>query len=81
MSSETIETRAHTTREGVLNLSVDVGMPDADVSVVVQVRPLAAPHDVDANGWPRGFFERVAGSIPQLERAPQGQFETRLPIE
>ena len=81
MLTETIETSGHTTREGVLNLSVNVGMADADVAVVVQVRPLAPPADVDANGWPKGFFDRVAGSMPELRRAPQGQFETRLALE
>ena len=81
MVTETIETCGHTTRDGVLNLSVNVGMADADVAVVVQVRPLAPPGEVDANGWPKGIFERVAGSMPELQRAPQGQFEERLALE
>lgn len=40
-------------------------------------------HDTEANGWPEGFFERVAGSIadPTFERPPQGNTETRLPLE
>ena len=63
---ETIETCGHTTREGMLNLSVKVGVPDADVAVVVHVKPLAVPGEVDANGWPKGFFERVAGSMPEF---------------
>jgi hypothetical protein len=81
MSTETIEARARTTRDGVLNLSVQVGMADADVAVVVHVRPLAPAGDVDANGWPKGFFDRLAGSMPELQRAPQGQFEERLALE
>ena len=81
MVTETIETCGHTTRDGVLNLSVNVGMADADVAVVVQVRPLAPPGEVDANGWPMGFFDRVASSMPDLRRAPQGQFEERLALE
>jgi len=81
MLTETIETRAHTTRDGVLNLSVNVGTADADVAVVVQVRPLAPTGDADENGWPKGFFDRVAGSMPELQRAPQGRFEARLPLE
>lgn len=78
MLNETIKIQAHTTKEGVLNLSVDVGLADADVAVVVQVRPLAPTGELDENGWPRGFFDRVAGSMPDLQRAPQGQFEERL---
>jgi hypothetical protein len=81
MLPETIETRARTTPDGVLNLSVNVGIADADVAVTVQVRPLAPAGEVDANGWPKGFFDRVAGSMPELRRAPQGQFEERLPLE
>ncbi len=45
MLPELIETRAHTTRDGMLNLSVNVGV-----------------------------------AMPELERAPQGQFEERLPL-
>ena len=81
MLSQTVETRAHTTRDGVLNLSIKVGMTDADVAVSVRVSPLASTSDVDANGWPKGFFEQVAGSMPNLERAPQGDFEERLPLQ
>jgi hypothetical protein len=80
MLSETIETRAHTTHDGILHLSVDVGVADIDVAVTVQVRPIGT-EDVDANGWPKGFFGRVAGSMPELQRAPQGDFEQRTPLE
>lgn len=37
---------------------------------------------LDANGWPIGFFEETAGSIPDLpEREDQGEFEQRLELE
>jgi hypothetical protein len=62
-------------------LSVDVQVPDTDVAVVVTVTPVAAESRVDANGWPEGFFERVAGSMPELLRGSQGEFEDRLPLE
>ena len=81
MLNETIETRGHTTKDGILNLSVKVGAADADVAVVVQVRALTLAEGVDANGWPTDFFERVAGSMPDLQRAPQGEFEDRLTLE
>ena len=61
MLTETIEARGHTTQEGVLNLSGHVGLADADVAVVMRVKPLHPASEVDENGWPRGFFERVAG--------------------
>ena len=81
MSSKTVETRAHTTKDGRLNLSVDVDVADADVAVVVTVTPVAAGSAVDENGWPEGFFDRVAGSMPDLRRGSQGDFEERLPLE
>ncbi len=81
MMTETIEARGHTTREGVLNLSVNVGLADADVFVVIRVKPVISADAVDEHGWPLGFFDQVAGSMPDLQRAPQGQFEERLTLE
>jgi hypothetical protein len=80
MLSETVETLARTTPDGLLTLSVHVGVADADVAVSVRVTPLRPSGDLDANGWPRGFFDQVAGSMPNLQRAPQGQFERRLAL-
>jgi hypothetical protein len=38
--------------------------------------------ELDANGWPIGFFEETAGSIPDLpEREDQGEYEQRLELE
>ena len=81
MSSKTIETRAHTTKDGRLNLSVDVDVADADVAVVVTITPVTVGSRVDENGWPKGYFDGVAGSMPELRRASQGEFEERLPLE
>ena len=77
MLNEIIESRGHTTEDGTLNLTVNVGVADADVAVTVQVRPLNPVNELDANGWPLDFFERVAGSMPDLQRASQGEFEER----
>ena len=81
MLNETIETRGHTTKDGTLNLSVKVGAVDADVAVIVQVRAVTPEDCVDANGWPVDFFERVAGSMPGLQRSPQGNFKDRIAFE
>jgi len=53
MSSKTVETRAHTTKDGRLKLSVDVDVADADAAVAVTVTPVAGGSGVDENGWPR----------------------------
>ncbi len=81
MLNETIETREHTTGDGTLNLSVNVGVADVDVAVTVQVRSVRQAGELDANGWPSDFFERVAGSMPDLQRGPQGKFEERRAFE
>lgn len=81
MWNETIETRGHTAKDGTLNLTVKVGAADADVEVTVQVRAVSPSERVDANGWPIDFFEQVAGSMPDLQRGPQGEFENRLAFE
>jgi hypothetical protein len=32
--------------------------------------------------WPEGFFEQTAGALPDLpEREPQGEHQTREPLE
>jgi len=64
-----------------LNIRLNVGIPDADVSVTIHVEPLSTPRSAGPNGWPVGYFERVAGSMPDLERGPQGSFEERLALE
>jgi len=81
MWNETIETRGHTSKDGTLNLTVKVGAADADVEITVQVRTVSSSESVDANGWPVDFFDRIAGSMPELQRPPQGEFEKRLPLE
>ena len=81
MASKTIETRGHTTKDGRLNLSLDVEVPDADVDVIMTVTPVPVGSRVDENGWPEGFFDHVAGSMPDLRRGSQGEFEERLPLE
>jgi hypothetical protein len=38
--------------------------------------------ELDANGWPVGFFEQTFGSIPDFpERESQGEYEEREPLE
>ena len=80
MLNDSIETRAHTAKDGTLKLTVNVGLPDADVDVSIHVTPVT-PSSADENGWPNGFFERVAGSMPELRRAPQGDYEQRSSLE
>ena len=81
MNPGTITASGHTNANGVLHLSLNVGVADADVAIAVQVKPRPAANETDPNGWPLGFFDRVAGSMPDLVRAPQGTFEDRAALD
>ncbi len=52
----------------------DVNGQEVDVQAV---------QPTDENGWPVGFFEATAGAWvgEPLERAPQGEYETRLSFD
>jgi|GEM_PF-2122251 len=43
----------------------------------------AQPEQLDANGWPIGFFEATAGCFQgePLVREPQGDYEQRLALD
>ena len=64
-----LKLRSRAGADGVLNLKVPVGAADAEVEVVVvfqlveRAQPLKTPEEL---GWPPGFFERTAGSIPDF---------------
>ena len=79
--NEVIVTSGHTAEDGTLKLSVKIGIPNADVAVTVQVRRLTRSEQLDENGWPLGYFEKIPGSMPDLERAPQVAFEKRQSLE
>jgi hypothetical protein len=71
MQTKTIRSIEHTTADGKLSLTLDLGLPNADVSVVMEVKEMSRT-EVDANGWPIGYFDTVPGSMPELKRMPQG---------
>jgi hypothetical protein len=56
-------------------------LPMTTVAVVVIATPVTGGSDVEENGSAKGFFDRVAGSMPELRRGSQGEFEERLPLE
>jgi hypothetical protein len=64
-----LKLRSRVGADGVLNLSVPVGVTNADVEVVVVfqlVERAQSPKTPEELGWPAGFFEQTAGSIPDL---------------
>lgn len=64
-----LKLRSHVGADGVLNLSVPVGVTDAEVEVIVvfqMVEQVQTSKTAEELGWPPGFFERTAGSIPDF---------------
>jgi hypothetical protein len=74
MQTKTIRSLEHTSADGKLTLRLDVGFSNADVSVVTEVKEMSRT-DVDANGWPIGYFERIPGSMPDMKLAVRHGFE------
>lgn len=83
---ESIKLRSHVGSDGILKIEVPVGVKDADLDVVLNVVPVEnevptkTPEEL---GWPEGFFEKTAGAWAgePLMREPQGEYETRKPLE
>ena len=75
--------RSHVGSDGILKLQVPVGLKDTDLEVMVIVQSLETPKTKtpETVGWPSGFFEQTFGSIPDLERFPQGELPERESIE
>jgi hypothetical protein len=74
---QSLQLTTRTKEDGTLTLSVPTTMPCEDVDVTIEYRAVRDIGEVDGNGWPIGFFERTAGSIPDIERLPQGEYDAR----
>ncbi len=76
----------HVGKDGILKLEMPIDFRDTEVDVVLVVNASGVEHNVKAKpgkqGWPPGFLDRFAGSMPDLPpRAPQGEFEIRDTLE
>ncbi len=79
-----IKLQSHVGSDGILKLEVPVGIADADLEVVLVLEPLApkAIRTPEELGWPPGFFEKTAGSIPDFpDIEPEGDYEIREELE
>lgn len=54
--------------------------PGCDETWTPPPSPPSPVSELNTNGWPVNFFERVAGSMPNLQRASQGELEERRPF-
>lgn len=71
----TIPVKTRLEADGILNLRVPTGLPEADVEVVVVVQPVEAR----TNTWPEDFLQETYGAFADqpFERGNQGVFEAR----
>lgn len=81
---QSITLRSHIGSDGILHLDVPVGVHDAEIEVTVTIQPVDPQPEAktpEELGWPPGFFDRTFGSIPDLEREPQGEIQEREPFD
>ena len=77
-------------RETIKNVPSVISVPkelrNRDVEITIRILDEETENGkavkVDKNGYPIGFFEETAGSLADdpIERAPQGEYETREEI-
>lgn len=78
-----VKLHSHVGRDGLLKLEVPVGLAETDVEIMIILHPIEPVTPSTAKtpeelGWPPGFFERTAGSIPDFpDIEPEGDFEIR----
>ncbi|MDZ8069919.1 MAG: hypothetical protein RMY64_30645 [Nostoc sp. DedQUE08] len=75
---DSIKIRSHVGKDGILHLDIPVEMPDTEIEVTVTIQRVTP----EQRGWMPGFFEEVIGGWvgKPLERAEQGEYETREPL-
>ena len=76
-----------TIKDAPAAVSIPVEFRNRDVEIIIlpldEENGNGSAEGVDKNGYPIGFFEATAGSLADdpIERAPQGDYETRGEIE
>ena len=83
---KSITLHSHVGEDGILQLSVPVGMKNVDLEVMVIVQPIAKSESAktpEELGWTPGFFERTFGAWEgePLTREDQGELQEREPLE
>jgi hypothetical protein len=79
---ETIQVQSRVGPDGVLKLSLPLGPADANRDVVVTIQSLSAAPAQVVMPWDT-FLDETYGSCAGLglERAPQGDYEKREPLD
>ncbi|MFO1349528.1 MAG: hypothetical protein U1F68_02115 [Gammaproteobacteria bacterium] len=77
--------RGSSDKDGILKLRMPADLANQDVDVVVVLQSRSKPELVadtrSLRGWPPGFFENIAGSIPDFPVIDaESDFEQRAPL-
>lgn len=76
MQSFSLRTDIH--EDGILKIEIPTGLTNTEVEVAVIFHPVITTAEKVHPSWPKDFFEKTVGSIPDFpERAPQGEYEVR----
>ena len=79
----TITVQGEVDEQGRLHLNLPP-LPAGRFTVTITSEPLITPEKEAELGYPPGWFERVAGSLADVEyfeRPQQGEFEEREPLD
>ena len=81
-----LQLRAHVDVQGAVILTLPPDVADREVDLVVVFEPVAVTSPTGekkpAQGWPPGFFENIAGSLPDFPEIDfEGDYEERVPLE
>jgi hypothetical protein len=72
---QTVQIRTRTGKDGTLALEVPTHLEEVEMDVTVSFSPRGQAHE--RRRWPDGWVESTYGSIPDLERPPQGPPDER----
>jgi hypothetical protein len=80
MTMNRIVVKGKVSRDGILHLSVPLGLEEADKEVQVTVQPLATRQPMTQEEW-HAWVDSMAGTWQgDFERPPQGEYEVREPL-
>jgi hypothetical protein len=75
----TLHVRVHVDKDGQATFRMPREFANQDVDLIVVFEPVKSAEGL---GWPPGFFEQTAGSIPDFpEIESEGDFEVRDPLQ
>lgn len=73
----TVKIRGRTKGDGTLTVSIPTQMRDTVFDVVVSLEAVEAQSPAN---YPPGFIEATFGCLPDVDRLPQGEADTREPL-